>query len=419
MSRPVSIPALLEGWVDDAPALEVTGLCLDAGRIEPGQAYLHVGKGCPRDAQSRGARILIHGDGERLGGLDIPSVELPGLAGRIASLGARFYRHPADQMKIAGVAGGGSPVAFYIAQSWRRVYGAAGLATEIEAGAAGALTLQRSLAECLDEGAEAAAVEVTARMLENGWLDEIAFEVALHVGNGPDRQTGLRPLFTACRPRFAVVNHDDAEGKALTRLAAEGVQILTFGTNGATELQGSVLGMDSSGMTLSLASPWGGGQVRTGLLGRENLEYLLAAAGALALMGMPWSRVMHQLEIMSALPGRMNCIDGEPGQPTAVIDAARTPAALESVLRSLRSHLHGRLHCVLAGSGAQRERMFRVAESFSDRIYPASAATRSDVIRRAIRECGRGDIVLIAGVWQGKGMRGGEAEVRDLLEEAA
>jgi UDP-N-acetylmuramoyl-L-alanyl-D-glutamate--2,6-diaminopimelate ligase len=264
-----------------------------------------------------------------------------------------------------------------------------------------------------------------------------------------------------------VVNHDEAEGKTLTRLVDPGTQVLTYGTNGATELQGSILGMDSTGMNLNIASPWGGGNVRTGLLGRRNLSNLLAAAGTLALMGMPWDKVMHQIEIMSAEPGKMNCLAGELGQPAAVIDGARTPEELEDVLLTLRSHLHGRLVCVLADidqenrclgepaanrrSGESREsalqgrlgateetagcrphsrlsplqrvswqaEMVRVAELLSDQVITASRANRRDAIRRALRDCGPGDIVLIAGMGLGDWQRHGEAAVRDLLEEAA
>ena len=46
----------------------------------------------------------------------------------------------------------------------------------------------------------------------------------------------------------------------------------------------ATMSMDSAGMTVSLSSPWGGGQLRTGLLGRRNLDGLLATAGALALV---------------------------------------------------------------------------------------------------------------------------------------
>jgi UDP-N-acetylmuramoyl-L-alanyl-D-glutamate--2,6-diaminopimelate ligase len=432
VSRAVSLPVLLEGWVSDVPALEIDGLSCDAGEIEPGQAYVHDGTGSASQAELQGAAVIIHGVPEGLPGLGIPGVYVPDLAGRASELAARFYRHPAEQMNVAGIAAteNGSPVAHYIAQSWQRVQGDAGLIgangiglfrslQQSPDGLNNGLEIQRALGACLGGGAETVALEVRASHLQQNWLDEIPFEVAVYPGaDSPAAQTVSR-LFTDCRPRFAVVNHDEAQGKTLTRLVEEGVQVLTFGTNGSTELQGSVLSMDSMGMTLRIASPWGGGEVRTGLLGRENLSRLLAAAGALALMGMPWNRVMHQLEIMSAVPGQMNCVGGEPGQPAAVIDHARTPEALKKVLVALRSHLHGRLLCVLATSERQRAQLLRVARSFSDRVYTTTRSDRGEVIRRAIRAGGRGDIVVVTGGAQQCGRQTNEAIVRNLLEEAA
>ena len=432
MSRPVSMPVLLEGWVSGVPAVGIGGLGLEASEIEPGQAYVHLGSGDPAQAESRGARAVIHDGTASVKGLGIPVVCVPDLARRIPELGARFCRHPSEQLKIAGVAspGGGSPVAHYIAQSWQRVNGGAGLIDSTGVGPFRNLQagrdsvkdtfgLQLALGACLDADGEMAALEVTSRKLRNGWLDEVAFDVAVYPGSESAEDHGLHPLFNECRPRFAVIDHDTAQGKTLTRLVGEGVQVLTFGTRGSTELQGSVQAMDSTGMTLAIASPWGGGPVRTGLLGRENLSRLLAAAGALALMGMPWNRVMHQLEIMSAAPGQMSCVGGEAGQPAAVIDHARTPETLERALVTLRSHLHGRLYCVLNPAGRDRARMVQVAESFADRVYVTSRDARGDAIRRAIRACSRGDIVLVAGAGQESWSRSSEAVVRDLLEEAA
>ena len=45
-----------------------------------------------------------------------------------------------------------------------------------------------------------------------------------------------------------------------------------------------------------------------GLLGAFNVSNLLAAAGTLSLLGMPWPHVLHQLEIMHPVPGRMHCL---------------------------------------------------------------------------------------------------------------
>ena len=62
-------------------------------------------------------------------------------------------------------------------------------------------------------------------------------------------------------------------------------------------------------MTFSIASPWGGGKLHTGLLGAFNVSNLLAAAGTLALLGMPWNQVMHQLEIMHPFPGACTALE--------------------------------------------------------------------------------------------------------------
>jgi UDP-N-acetylmuramoyl-L-alanyl-D-glutamate--2,6-diaminopimelate ligase len=445
---PVSIPVLLEGWVDHAPGVAADGLCLDADRVEPGQAFVVIADGRldgiedAKTAVSRGACVLIHDQNFAFPRLGVPTVAVPHLGRRLSALAARFYRHPVEQLATAGIAGskGRTSTAHYLAQSWQRVNGGAGLVSASGQGPfrslnvsenlpADPVALQGVLSHCIEHGVEMLAMEVLPRFVEQGWTDDVGFDVAVFTGMRDGRRVkhdaqasereAVRSLFSECCPRFAVVNHDEAEGKTLTRLMAHGTQVLTYGTNGSTELHGSVLDMDSAGMSISISSPWGGGELRTGLLGRQNLSNLLATGGTLALMGMPWNRVMHQLEIMSAIPGQMSCIGGEPGQPAAVIDHARTPEELEEALLTLRSHLHGHLFCVLGNSSSWRKEMRRVAESYADRVFTASVAGRSESIHRALRESGRGDIVLFAGTGHGDWRRDGEAAIRELMEDAA
>ena len=355
----------------------------------------------------------------------------------------------------------------FIAQSWQRAEGQAGIAGSAgcgplksgalaHSGASDAIGLQAVLARCIDHGVGKVALEVSSHALGRGHYRDITFDVAVFSGAG--QGTDSEPLFLDGHPRFAVVNHDDAAGKALSRQINNGTQVLSFGTNGSTELRGSILGMDSAGMTLSIASPWGGGELQTGLMGRSNLSGLLAAAGTLALMGMPWNQVMHQLEIMRPLPGRMHCLGGEPGQPVIVMDDADTPEMLGQALEALRSHLHGRLTCVFGCSSelgaGQRRMMARAAEALADRVVMTAAPNdgadpfaifadmmkglkrpgearlvpdRADAIRRAVAESGTGDIVLVAGRsredWQATSGRNplfnDETTVRELLEEVA
>jgi UDP-N-acetylmuramoyl-L-alanyl-D-glutamate--2,6-diaminopimelate ligase len=487
MSCPVTVRTLLEGWCDEVPDRVITGLGLDSRRIEPGQAFVAVSVGrrhgldFARQAAARGAAVVIHDGLAEVPELDIPAVAVPGLEKRLSNLGARFYHHPSDQLTVAGVTGtnGKTSTAHFIAQAWQRSSGDAGLIGTIGYGPLGALqasrmttpdpiSLQGMLAECIEQGLEKVAMEVSSHALDQGRCDDIAFDAAVFTNLSRDHldyhgtmeayANAKRRLFIDCHPRFAIVNKDDPMGKSLLGEIANGTEVLSYGTNGSSELRGAVLAMDSLGMTLKLASPWGDGEIRSGLLGAFNVSNLLAAAGTLALLGMPWTHVLHQLEIMHPVPGRMHCLGGEPNQPVVVVDYAHTPDALRQALTALRSHLHGRLVCVF-GCGGDRDRgkrpmMAQVAESLADRLVlttdnprneePAAifgdmlgglerpvdvqvVEDRGTAIRQAIRSSGEGDIVLVAGkgheAWQEcRGQRtpfSDEAAVKAALEEAA
>lgn len=487
MSCPMSVQTLLEGWCDTVPDLVISGIELDSRRVREGQAFLAVtgasthGMAHVAQAQARGASVVIHDGEAEVPPLRIPAVAVPGLGGMLSSIGGRFYHSPSDHLTVAGVTGtnGKTSTAHFIAQSWQRTSGDAGIIGTIGSGPLGSLkpasmttpdpiSLQAMLSDCIDRKVEKLAMEVSSHALDQGRCDDIAFDAAVLTNLSRDHldyhgtmeayADAKRRLFVDCHPRFAVINLDDAFGKALADEIANGTEVFTYGSNGSSELKGSVLQMDSLGMTLRLESPWGGGEVRTGLLGKFNLSNLMAAAGALALLGMPWSQVMHQVEIMRAVPGRMQCLGGEVTQPVVVVDYAHTPDALSQALTALRSHLHGQLICVFGCGGdrdsGKRPMMARVAESLADRLVmttdnprdeeprsiiedmlagleqPGQAQViedRAAAIRQAVLESGSGDIVLIAGrgheAWQEtKGQKipfSDEAAVNAALEEAA
>ena len=153
MSRRVGIQTLLEGWAADVPHVEIDGLCLEAGCAREGQAYVHTGPGHMDENAAGDARVVICDHRTDLNGAAIRSILVPDLERRVSELAARFYRHPAEQLKIAGIAGkqGRTAVAHYIAQSWRRVNGSAGVVGNAGDGhPSDALSLHKLLAACLD-----------------------------------------------------------------------------------------------------------------------------------------------------------------------------------------------------------------------------------------------------------------------------
>ena len=233
----------------------------------------------------------------------------------------------------------------------------------------------------------------------------------------------------------SIINHDDAYGRKWFGELNGGMQMLSFGLQKGAELNATILSMDTNGMSIRINGPWGTEDVHTGLLGEFNASNLLAAAGTMALLGMPWHQVLHQLEIMQPVPGRMMRLGGEAGQPVVVVDYAHTPDALESALQAVRAHLSGKLVCVFGCGGnrdeGKRPQMGRAAELLADNIFVTSDNPRNEsankiiddvvaglkmpgnvtiepdraaAIQRAIAGSRPGDVVLVAGkgheTWQ-------------------
>ena len=267
MSCPMSMQTLLEDWCDQVPEVVIDGIGLDSRNIQPGQAFIAVagetthGMAHASQAEARGAKVIIHDGLATVPALSIPAVAVPGLGKKLSRLASRFYHAPSDQLAVAGITGtnGKTSTAHFIAQAWQREEGKAGLIGTIGYGRLDRLktatmttpdpiSLQAMLSDCVDQGLEKVAMEVSSHALAQGRCDDVAFDAAVFTNLSRDHldyhgsmeayEAAKRRLFTDCRPRFAVINHDDPVGKSLIRHVADSTQVLSYGTNGSSELRG-------------------------------------------------------------------------------------------------------------------------------------------------------------------------------------
>jgi UDP-N-acetylmuramoyl-L-alanyl-D-glutamate--2,6-diaminopimelate ligase len=128
-----------------------------------------------------------------------------------------------------------------------------------------------------------------------------------------------------------------------------------------------------SGARHAVASP---------LLGRFNIDNLLAVAGTLRALGWALAEIAVMLPQLSPVGGRMSRVGGDGRAPLLVVDYAHTPDALEQALASLREHTSGRLTCVF-GCGGDRDRgkrpqMAAIAERGADRVIVTDDNPRSE-----------------------------------------
>lgn len=341
---------LLEGWVDGAPEVRLSGINLDNHSIEAGEAFVAVqgqvdhGLDYARAAVNAGAVAVIHDGLQALPALDVPTVQINGLGHKLGELASRYYAAPSELMTIAGVTGsnGKTSVVHYLAQSWQRVYGSAGVAGtpgDSPSTIHGAFGLQQVLADCASTGVEHLAMEVSSQALKQQYTETVQFDAAILTNlsrNYLDRQSDTTRhaiaellLFTDYAPSFAIINHDDSLGRKWYSELNGGMQMLSFGLEKGAELRAEIQSMHNGGTTFGIDGPWGSERVHTGLLGKLNLMSLLATAGTLALLGMPWHQVLHQLEVMQPLPARTTHAGRDQDQAAIVTDHAHTPDAME------------------------------------------------------------------------------------------
>lgn len=350
---------LLEGWVQDIPDLKMKGISLDSRTTKPGEVYVavqgqqagglkNVGK-----AVDAGAVAVIH-DGVVLApSLNVPAIRIDRLEQKLAELASRFYAAPSELMTIAAVSGTNdkAPVAHFLAQSWHRVYGSAGLLgshgvgifsdlQKAEKTSPDAFHVQKVLSECLDQDVDHLAMEVSSRDLEQKAIETVQIDAAIYTDLGKD-STGQyashadyaaskRLLFTEYAPAFSIINNDDNYGHRWFGELNGGMEILSFGLGKGAELSAGIRSADRNGMVLRITGPWGAEDVRTGLLGQSNASSLLATAGTLVLLGMPWHQVLSQIELMKPMPGRMVRSQVQAARAKATDKRARVAGSLEN-----------------------------------------------------------------------------------------
>ncbi|MEN1944733.1 UDP-N-acetylmuramoyl-L-alanyl-D-glutamate--2,6-diaminopimelate ligase [Luteimonas sp. MJ293] len=464
MSAGMPLAALLPDIAGIPADLHVSGLSQDSRALQPGDAFLAIPgfgtHGLRFVAQARAANAAaIVFEPPAPEGVDVPvdAIAVPGLTARIGEMADRLHRNPSAAMTVVGVTGtnGKTSIVQMLAQAWTLLGRVAGSVGTLGAGLHGHVeptgftTPQVSqthalLARLRDAGADAVAMEVSSHALDQGRVDAVHFAVGVftnltrdHLDYHGDMQAygaAKARLFATPGLQAAVINLDDAHGRALYAALPQGLRPVGTSARGAADARvragNIVLDADGIGFQLQI-----GAQVhvlRTPLLGRFNVDNLLAVAGVLDALGQSADAIARVLGQLQPVAGRMNRLGGQaPGgnaRPLVVVDYAHTPDALEQALASLRDHARGRIVCVF-GCGGERDRGKRpqmaeiagrladavvvtddnprredgdaivadILEGFADRSTVTVRRDRRAAIEHAVGTAAAGDIVLVAG----------------------
>ena len=465
MTRRMPLAALLPD-IADVPTLEISGLVQDSRTIRPGDAFVAIagfgahGLKFVAQAKAAGAAVVLFEPPmpeEFASSIDLglPLVAVPGLRARLGTMADQFHGEATATMTTVGVTGtnGKTSTVQLLAQAWTLQGRRAGTIGTLGAGLYGqvvptgfttplVLQLHALLADLRDQGADAVAMEVSSHALDQGRVDGVHFRVGLFTNLTRDHLDyhGTMEHYGAAKAKLfawpglesAVVNLDDAFGQALhAGIRAHGaVRAIGVSSRGAADatLCAEDIVPDLSGLNFTLRVDDQAHPVRSPLLGRFNVDNLLAVAGALHALGEPVAGIAGLLSRLQPVHGRMNRLGGDGRLPLVVVDYAHTPDALEQALTSLRAHAAAKLVCVFGCGGdrdtGKRPQMAAIAERLADVVVvtddnprtesgdaivadiiagladPAAAIVERDraaAIARAVAMACAQDIVLIAG----------------------
>jgi len=191
--------------------------------------------------------------------------------------------------------------------------------------------------------------------------------------------------------------------------------VLTYGLGSSAEIRAKIVERHSNEQIFVLTAGSESTAIRTTIVGEQHVSNCLAAATVALTYGIDLQTIATGLQSVERLPSRMERVDCGQGFPVYV-DAAETPDALRSSLRTAKQLARGRVICVLGdkvhASATEEYAVCQIVRRMADvaivtRPLPGAtdrdaaivelAPDRNAAIAWAVSVAEAGDVVVIAG----------------------
>lgn len=445
----------------------VTGtLHTDSRRVAPGDGFI-AWPGTAVDArhfvgaalQQGAAACLVEQLGSEAFMLDASRVaRFAGLQTSTGSIASEWFGHPSQDVAVVAVTGtnGKTSTTWWLAHALSQCsawFGSSGLIGTLGVGLAGQpllttglttpdpVLLQRTLREWALQDVKVCAMEASSIGLEEQRLQGTHVRVAVFTNFSQDHLDyhgsmeaywqAKRRLFDWSGLQSAVINVDDAYGDAL----ADSVQhkipdIWTVSAQRSARLQACNVSYQAVGLYCDVVEAGQRVALQTRMLGSYNISNLLGVIATMRALGVPLREAVAACQVLTPVPGRMQCVGGQ-AEPLVAVDYAHTPDALAHALDALRplaQQRGGRLWCVFGCGGdrdsSKRPLMGAIAMRHADAVVITSDNPRSekpesiisqillglveqngaevyvdraDAITAAIEQAASEDVILLAG----------------------
>lgn len=437
--------------------MPVSGVTADSRQVKKGFLFAALpgskakGTDFISDAILHGAQIILADKSSQLPegaeGVSLITDKNPRQA--FAKLAAKFYKlQPKTIVAVTGTSGKTSTVSF-VQQIWNlsSVTKCASLGTLglLAPGIKryGSLTtpdtqsLHADLADLASTGIQHLAMEASSHGLDQYRLDGVKVTIAGYTNLSRDHldyHKDMDEYFEAKARLFsevmqkngvAVLNADDEYFEKLKNICEKsGHRIISFGRAGDNI---KIMDRDAKpdGQNISILIEGKEYQVLLPLVGEFQAMNALCALGLVLAEDNNPDKYVPMLAELTGVVGRLQLVSGHPQGAAIYVDYAHKPAALETVLKTLRPHTLGKLFCVF-GCGGNRDQgkralMGKIANNLADVVIVTDdnpryedaddiraqimatvpkareIGDRAEAIKIAIQELSEGDVLVVAG----------------------
>lgn len=343
----------------------------------------------------------------------IPLVAVNNLKQKLPGLAMHFYHSPSALLDIVTVTGtnGKTSCVNYIAQALLAAKNNCGLIGTLGMGVypdilpgthttPDVLTVHKTLASFVKQGAGFAAIEVSSHALAQDRMEGVQVDTAIftnltqdHLDYHGTMEAYFKEkvkLFQWPSLKTAIINLDDPYGLTIANeTVAKNVISYSLDKNKRADIYASDIqsGSDTTRFTLNTSA--GCVQIQSNLMGNFNISNLLAVCAFLRTKEYSLESVAQYVKNIFPVAGRMQRIKAD-GFPLIVIDYAHTPDALEQALQTLSSRFEGNLCCVFGCGGERdkdkRKKMGAVANQYASKIILTNDNPRGEDAEAIIRQ---------------------------------
>lgn len=402
----------IDGDYYNVGEVDVTSLEFDSRCVKPGSLFIAMtgerfdGHDFIDDATQNGAVAVVT---ERRVKTTLPLVVVRDTRLASGRLARTFYGNFDDMSKIGVTGTNGKTTTTFLIHSILKAAGRQpGLIGTVYYRGKAQSKAVRTTPESLDlfklmhlfahEGAQAVVMEVSSHALSLKRVEEIMFDVAVFTNLSQDhldfhktideyRNAKLHIFSLLGDAGTAVFNLDDETSEAIQALHLK--KTITYGVRHRGTIRGEIMRNSIDGLTVAMHYKEKKYTIQSQLIGDFNIYNICAACGVGIALGINFETVVHGIEALHSVRGRMERVVGN-----VFVDYAHTPSAIEHVLKSLRYYTNGRI-IIVFGCGGDRDKdkrpkMGALAAELADLTILTADNPRSEAIHDIIRDIEKG-----------------------------